>query len=978
MACNNPQNPQCPNCNKSGLAILPARYAVVPMHVDAALPAPLGNKVSSVRLNHHKYALRALRAGFLYVFHEKHPRGSHIKWEVYGVSEAGTLWKMPSASAIKAVNEEPQCSRNGHNLPASVITIESPEKCKRVWIAFSEHIWSAETLADFEKDAKLRDRRMQTFLPATWIATGGYRHGLPATKANIEQILEYKPGFRADSVNPKVVPKISRPSRNGSYFSDVLKKQSTIYTAVERIGQSEPVSKLMAEIGKNPKGKDHLPLVMGVWDAVGIVHELNGFRNDVVGWSEKYMEELQMEVSAMMAIDGLKEVLGQRAADAQDSFQQDMKSHSMSQPDSTGRRQYASKLPLAEQAKANEISDFIDELKRKQVPTVVIQPTYLDHVNTMPEPQRSAELAKLRKQADNFVSTRDKNGVRNIEDARTSAWSKYEKRLDKKRYSDFKKNYNAFQDEVTKIADDRTEDLVNWLEAKNLIDALTEFHGKSVSDGVVFDDQVGRAIFGMNHSNVGQDKIAAWVKEMKTTETNLLWRAMALNQIDAMPELDAYLQEAKQNNEKKILASSLDWLAVGQKSLKIVADTYKKAIGIYNANASAVTEKGSMAFNVKLKPIKMRGVDLKIMTVGDAIIREFRMNTFLDCAGEKMVQHLLSLRALVNPLDSVQLIQAQARNDGLLRKQIIERLSTARAFLASDQPAMRNAQTESMRKAWDDFKKNSEKAPNAIKDIRASVLVMLIEGVNFAKMLHACQEKRDAKSFWGLAASGMTITSGLFDVAASVLKNLTQNAKGEYDKGATLWSYQKLKLLGGTLSAGTAAINATLDFLDYKKNKDAGNKLLAGLYFLKAVGGMISTTLSLATAFTYSSPFIRQLTVRATLSVAAKVVEREVALVAARILLMSAGVWVSVTIFAIQLLIWIFSDDELQTWCSLCPFGESRDAKSAFHLLKEQMDALDKALVEIGLSTGTDAAQKPERFWENSPKPSIEEMSAHD
>ncbi|BEV17345.1 Fis family transcriptional regulator [Herbaspirillum sp. DW155] len=950
MACTNPQNPTCPNCNKSGLAILPARYAVVPMDIDAAVPSPMGNKVTSVKLNHHKYALRALRAGFLYVFHEKHPRGSHIKWEVYGVSEAGTLWKMPSASAIKAVLEEPQCSRNGHNLSASVITIESPEKCKRVWIAFSEHIWSAETLADFEKDAKLRDRRMQTFLPATWVTAGGYRHGLPAIKANIEQILEYKPGFRADSLNQKAVPKISRPARNGSYFADVLKKQSTLYTAIERSGQSEPVAKLMAEIGKNSKGKDYLPLVMGVWDAVGIVHELNGFRNDVVGCSEKYMEELQMEVSAMMAIDGLKEVLGQRAADAQDSFQQDMKSHNMPQPDTSGRRKYASTLPPAEQAKANEISDFIDELKQKQVPTVVIQPTYLDHVNTMPEPQRSVELAKLRKQADDFVRTRDRNATSNIEGARTSAWSKYEKKLDKKRYTEFKKNYAAFQDDITKIANDRTGDLVSWLEAKNLIDAFTEFHGKSVSDGVVFDDQVGRAIFGMNHSNVGQDKIAAWVKEMKTTETNLLWRAMALNQIDAMPELDAYLQEAKQNNEKKILASTVDWIAIGQKSLKTLADTYKKAIGIYNANTNAASEKGSMAFNVRVKPIKTFGIDLKIMTVGDAIMRNFKLASTLDYFGEKMVQHMLSVRALVNPLDSLQLIQAQAKNDGVIRQQTIERLRTARAFLASDQPAMRNAQTESMRRAWEDFKK-SEKAPTAIKDVRVALLVMIIEGVNFSKMAHACIEKGDAKSWWGLVASGMTITSGLFDVAGGILKNMTQNAKGEFDKGASLWSYQRLKLFGGVLSSATAAIGVVLDIKDTFKNYDEGQIKIATLYGVKAFLGGLSAALSFATALTYSTPFFKQLVTRSAVALSARVASSVgMEVVAARILLMSAGAWASLAVFTVQVLIWIFSDDELQIWCALSFFGENNMEPGAYRSLREQNDGLNRALIGIGLA----------------------------
>lgn len=39
-----------------------------------------------------------------------------------------------------------------------------------------------------------------------------------------------------------------------------------------------------------------------------------------------------------------------------------------------------------------------------------------------------------------------------------------------------------------------------------------------------------------------------------------------------MPELDAYLHETKQNNEKRILASVVDWIAIGQKSLKTLAD----------------------------------------------------------------------------------------------------------------------------------------------------------------------------------------------------------------------------------------------------------------------------------------------------------------------------------------------------------------------------------------------------------------------
>jgi hypothetical protein len=127
--------------------------------------------------------------------YEKHSRGSHIKWEVYSVAEDGTLWTQLSIHAIKPIDTPPTCSRSGHNFPASLIALEDPEKCGKVWIAFSEHAWSEDTFKLFESDPKLRDKRMQTFLPATWIKARGYRHGLEGTQANVEQVIEYRDGF---------------------------------------------------------------------------------------------------------------------------------------------------------------------------------------------------------------------------------------------------------------------------------------------------------------------------------------------------------------------------------------------------------------------------------------------------------------------------------------------------------------------------------------------------------------------------------------------------------------------------------------------------------------------------------------------------------------------------------------------------------------------------------------------------------------
>ncbi|MFX6027857.1 toxin VasX, partial [Acinetobacter baumannii] len=79
------------------------------------------------------------------------------------------------------VATEPVCSRSGDNIPASVIHIEKPATCGRVWIAFSQHAWSEATFKAFANDIKLRDQRMQTFIPKLWVSQGGYRHGMVAT-----------------------------------------------------------------------------------------------------------------------------------------------------------------------------------------------------------------------------------------------------------------------------------------------------------------------------------------------------------------------------------------------------------------------------------------------------------------------------------------------------------------------------------------------------------------------------------------------------------------------------------------------------------------------------------------------------------------------------------------------------------------------------------------------------------------------------
>ena len=82
---------QCPNCGKAGLAILPARYAVLPKMVGASMPEGIkGEGVTQIGLTQHAYGLRTLREGWVYLFYVKGARDKAY-WEAYEVTQDGRL-----------------------------------------------------------------------------------------------------------------------------------------------------------------------------------------------------------------------------------------------------------------------------------------------------------------------------------------------------------------------------------------------------------------------------------------------------------------------------------------------------------------------------------------------------------------------------------------------------------------------------------------------------------------------------------------------------------------------------------------------------------------------------------------------------------------------------------------------------------------------------------------------------------------------
>ena len=947
----------CNDCNATGLPILPVRYCPVPASVTPGVPGwASADRIASVPLGaEFHYALRVLRAGYVYLFYSKNQVGSN-KWECYMVTGDGVLYKQPDP--LMAVSQPEQvaraCARQGHSdARLRHLVIERPDKCGKTWMAFSEHKWSAETIKEYTKNEKLRDSRMQTLYPAKMMTGAKHSHGTPASAAALQGVLEYA-AASPDVTLPydaKVVGGFSR--EDGSFDAARVEKASTLYPWSLRQGHADADFKAMQQRATKADGSHGTPHVLALWDAIGIVHELNGYRNDAAGWVKIYGVERSLQLDAANNLDGLRKALEARAVGIQKGSQDEKFNNAANwyvPEEAKQRRLNAQKLPEPQRTRQLEVCDIVDEWAQRKLPMLGFEGR-LNQASLLDEPKRSQEIAKVKADADRFLKSRAKNYDANLRYEEKEAWPKYESRIERAALDLFQKNNDKLSKSINALIDRRTEAVIAWLESSLFIDTLEDFHPSNIKDGVEFEDKVSNAIFGIGSSPNGARKLTEWVAQADASiKKNLLWRAVALNQEIGIASLSNALKDAEKHRAEQTLSKGLTWTGYTAKFLKGFADTYKKAQSVFDAVEKAATGT-SAAFGAKINPINMRGTDKLMIGLGDKVFRYFAVDKLGDYAAEKVIQHIFSIRALVDPLDSERLVQAQAAGEQLSREQTLKRVRTTRNFMRLDTPELRTAQTEALAEAWKTFKSSGDsKVGIALKDSRLALVVALIEGVNFAKLIADCKMKGDTKSYFSLLASGMSITSALFDVAATVTKNLPAKESANLPGlGAESWTYQSLKGWGGALSGTASFIGGVLDFMDAKKNRDSGYRDLYYLCNIKGLAGVSSGAITLAVTFTYAAPLVTRLTGQAAAGAAIEAVgARAAALIGLRILGMAAGGWITVGTLTIQVAIWMLTPDALEKWADHTAFGKKR--KSGGYLTaKEQEQGLANALQEMGL-----------------------------
>ncbi|MET3550896.1 T6SS effector BTH_I2691 family protein [Burkholderia sp. 567] len=930
---------ECANCQKTGLPILPVRYTVLPNKVPAKLPDGIGGKgITDVPLTTHRYGLRTLRDGWVYLYYVQSARGPK-RWEVYKVTEDGRLWKQ-SRPLPEEPSTHPACAQCAIAVPMDLIAIERPEKCTdRVYIAFSEHAWVDDTFKRYEENPALREQRMQWIEPSKWINGGNdpKKHAVVATRERIDDVVEYMP-----ALDPKLlVPQDQRlTDETGAYDPKLMGRESTRYPLHIRqaspLSTSEALVKLMNTIGSTGKGQSHPPMMLALWDGIGNVHELNDFRNDAGSMLSLYVKEQGRQIDAMLSIDAAEVAVRNGAV----AFKSRMRSA----------------LRAGWEGMLNN-PGAIDGI-----------PSY-----AVVSPEQQAASDRRIEQA----------GVISPEEAKTigdAEWPKYEGKLNLRKLGAFRPWFTSVQDAVKAIQARRTPDVKAWLKAPTFIAALHDYHEENADDGRAFEKVVIEAINGLPSEDRGAAVVEELVNNMDPTlPTSLVWRAFAYNQKQPKAEIKQLLTQAIANKTTKTdtVSDIADKVSKVLEQLKNFVDFRDKMQEVHEHQSPV---------SVSEKYLKSLQGDALVITMGNALFKWTGLGVLGDCAGTFMIRGALMLRIGISKADTIDLVRQAIKVEPELRLRLQQGYRTLRsqgvvakdAFVRTIQSLAEHEGGQLYRAKWNAVKLTQEgKAVNL--GVRIGGTLAVIELLSFGCALAKADKK--GEDYAMLVAGGFSSMSACLQASTKLMTGLSKDA------ARTL---SNLKAITGYFGGASSMIGTVLDA---GKGFESAGKTQYGLmsaYFFKAMLGLGATGANFLTALTSSAPLIARITGgrgvvfiakvgvgiagatarsgamaasgagraaanavgRAAVGAAAEeagiiVTERAALLLIGRGVLFLAGWEVAVALVILQLLIAYFSDNDLQAWFEKCSFGKGQDNPP--WAIDKQRDEFEKALAAVGL-----------------------------
>lgn len=302
----------CSLCKRKGVPILPLRYAVIPGYLQAGRGAASfkalfgGSRESALgqvpALEEHRYTIRTLREGYVYVYLDKPGQ-----WQVYAVTPDGNLrlFADPDDMDEKAGKEmSAQCKRSGDNIPASFIHVRDPAKTPFIWLAFSTARWTKAVRQGYEKNPV---KRMQKFDckqldSAPDAVPDAFELNNEASKRLSAWVEEYIGPNDAETTRRAYTTRKVGDVESNRFVWD------SIHGHRFRAGQSEALAN-HAKCYQAQHGEKHKVAAVVLHDAMGIVQEINGQRAHQVKARQNYCERVLRPLTISQSILGLKKVI---------------------------------------------------------------------------------------------------------------------------------------------------------------------------------------------------------------------------------------------------------------------------------------------------------------------------------------------------------------------------------------------------------------------------------------------------------------------------------------------------------------------------------------------------------------------------------------------------------------------------------------------------------------------------------------------
>lgn len=305
---------KCPFCDKQGLPILPVRYAIgradkagggkrrepgVP-----ALASGFGGDVSAIPLpeSSARYTLRMLREGFLYVFNEK--RGT---WSAYVVTEDGYLYEFDfnDPSPVLPAEIRFSCSRIGDNIIARCITVADAQSAGRIWLGFSEVLWT-DRIKSLHKSQAWREKHMRCIDLQAWRAGSAQAHS--GQLRDIDKLVaEYSAPRSLSHIPAKVKGETSK-------MSDAKEDHAFSFSPFAFYGLQEEAPAL-ASWGE-AAAKPFRPIVTALLDPQSLLIELDHLMQASYDSFVTRDQEWRRKMALSSAIMSLRDAIGNSAEDA--------------------------------------------------------------------------------------------------------------------------------------------------------------------------------------------------------------------------------------------------------------------------------------------------------------------------------------------------------------------------------------------------------------------------------------------------------------------------------------------------------------------------------------------------------------------------------------------------------------------------------------------------------------------------------------